>query len=156
MAITLNTTKGSPDANAYADVSEADALLEQLYQTDEWFALDDSEKMKLLVTGANYIDRLPVKYESADSSQALKFPLDNEDDGFEIAKEASIWQAWYLYLNLSAIDGAQASAIENIRTENLGKVQTTKFVGGINPMRKYEPYIFRLFQGFLNLNNRIY
>ena len=118
----FNATKGGTNANSYATVDEADDFFELDYSADEWATLSDTIKEKLLATATRQIDRLKVAFDKADSTQALKFPVDNTDDGFEAVKQACILQAFYLYRNSGEIHEAQRNAIAGVKAESLGQV----------------------------------
>lgn len=74
-----------PQADSYLTVTEADDLMEnRLGMYDEWNALDDDKKERLLKIATNQIDSLRFFYEAhyprpADyrDKQALKFPRTN-------------------------------------------------------------------------------
>lgn len=81
MAIVLNATYGSPDANSYVTVAEAGTYFEELYGFGDWAGLEDTAKMQLLIMASRQIDSLryrgkPVFVRNGyiGREQALKFP----------------------------------------------------------------------------------
>lgn len=79
------TTPTHPEANSYLSVTEADELMEnRLGMYDEWNALDEDKKDRLLRIATTQIDSLRFHYDlhypiPADyrDKQALKFPRTN-------------------------------------------------------------------------------
>lgn len=156
MPVSLIATKGAADSNSYATVEEADAYLDTCYGADEWAALGEDDKARLLILATRYIDRLTTAFSSVDPTQALNFPLETSDDkdlggrdGFDQARTACIYQAFYLFRNLDTISEAQNMAIQGVKQEGIGP--TNKVVTGFNPFRKYDPEVKRLLHPFLDL-----
>jgi len=163
----FNATKGSPTANSYATVDEADEYLENEYGADEWAPLNTSDsrvseamhpissglpdevKEKLLVTATRMIERLKPKYKKFDKSQSLNFPMSVSPDGFDIAKEATIIQAMHLYRNHEQIQEALSGTLHGLKKESLGK--TSKEVTAYNPMGKYAPGVLRMLSNYVEI-----
>lgn len=155
MAFTLNATKGDILANSYATIAEADAMLEPLYLTEDWFQLEEVEKQKLLINASQWIDELSFRYERASEDQALQFPSappsGDTDDGFVKARQACIIQAFFMLRNFENIQSAQDEVLQGIRSQNLGAIQIGKGVVGFNPMNRYDSKVLRLLKPWLNL-----
>lgn len=88
MPLTLVATPGAANANAYADVAEADDFLSYRVGGEAWADETADQKIQALVTGASMIDALPLIGEPSSDTQALQFPRDGDD---EIPTE--VWKA---------------------------------------------------------------
>jgi len=157
MAITITATKGNASANSYAAAGDADTYLNTIYGGSEWAGLSADDKARLLITATKYLERLPVKYDKAAATQALKFPVLNtsldaatEGDGFTEAKEACILQALYLLTNSDAIQEALNSGIQGTQSESLSSV--SKSISGFNQMRKWHPDVLKLLSKFFDFS----
>lgn len=94
MAITVTTTVGADNANAYASVAEGDAHFEADSSdgATAWLASSDDEKGKALILATQRIDQEeyrgspvnPLVGTSEDTVQALKFPRNGavSDEGW--------------------------------------------------------------------------
>lgn len=153
MPATLIATAGAADANSYATVAEADAYFENIYSREEWDALADDTKAKLLITATLMIEKLPFGFDKYSATQALKFPMDigGVADGMSDAKLALYNQAWYFYTYSDTIDEAISDSIANLTTENLGKIQRSKASSGFNMFRAYDSYVFVALRDYLNM-----
>jgi len=145
--------------NSYISIEDADEALDERYMTDDWFQLDDDNKARLLIMATRQIDRLPCKYDSATEEQTLRYPIVLSDGttpaGLEHAQEAVLEQAWYMFRNYENIQGAQDQSINNIRSENLGAIQTAKSNAGFNPFKLYAPEALRLMSEFTDFKMKI-
>ncbi len=146
---TIVATKGAPDANSYADVSFADAYIDELYLPgDYWSGMTADEKARLLITATRSLDRLRAKYAKADPAQKLKFPM-AEVDGFDKAQEACVLQALFIYENSDVISEAMSDKIQGITSKVSGSVQMTK--AGFNTFAKYHPDVLGILGKYLKL-----
>lgn len=155
MAI-FDATKGGPAANAYATIDEADEYFELDYTAQDWAALEDEQKEKLLVTASRQIDWMQAKYNKLDTSQALKFPMTTNQpdigDGFAQAREASIRQAFYLFQYQEDIEQARTGMIQGVKSESLGQMQRT--ITGFNPFSFWAPGVLQILSPFVTLEIR--
>lgn len=142
--------------NCYVTIEEANEFLDQMYMTDDWTHLEDDEKARLLITATRQINRLPCKYKQATDEQKLLYPVNvrGKVKGEDEAKEATIQQAWFLFRNHENVLSAQDQAIQNIRSENLGAIQTAKSVAGYNPFKSYDPEVYKLLSEFVTYSFR--
>ena len=166
--LTIDATKGGAAANSYATAAEADSYWDAVYGASEWADIDDDDKSRLLMTATKMIDKLTPKYNSADTSQALNFPVSTvvqttdwfldevsnpdvpPDDGFNEVKEACIIQAFYLYQNSDTINEGVSMGIQGVKQETMGP--SHKVITGFNPFRKYSPDVYRMLTPYLNLD----
>jgi len=121
---TIDATKGGVNANSYLDVNTADILADGDYLIfDTWSAIDEITKARLLITATKQIDGLSIKYKKANDSQALQFPvyIDNSnDDGFESAQLACLYQAVFIYENAETLRELEADAIKGVVFKSIG------------------------------------
>ncbi len=156
MAVTIVATEGAANANSYATVAEADAELDLVYGADEWEGLSDDDKGRLLIAATRAIDNLAVKYNSATTTQALNFPLEENADGengFEEASFACIKQAFWIYQTHDAVQEAKIGGISGLTSENLGAISKT--VTGFNIFGAYESSILSSLADFIDLSQKI-
>ena len=150
---TLNATKGAADQNSYVTIAEADAYLDELYLTEDWFQLSDDDKARLLIMATKQIDKMSLLYERFGSVQVRNFPVSiaGVESGYSAAQESAILQAWYLYRNHENIVAAGDEAIQGVKSQNLGAIQIAKSTVGVNPFRKYDQEVFRLLAPYLDI-----
>ena len=77
MSLTINSTVGSSDANSYLSLSEAnDMAALDVRHADQWAALTDDTKTKLLITATRQIDTCWYEYSPIldHYNQALQWP----------------------------------------------------------------------------------
>lgn len=157
--ITVDAAKGGEASNSYATTAEADAVIEVLYGPgpDEWATLDADTKARLLITATRVIEKMPVKYDKADASQKLKFPVFNSDDesedGFDKAKEACIQQALYLLEVSDLIRDSHKAKISGRLDESIGPM--SRSIAGYNPMAKYAPLALNELSAFVDFGQVI-
>jgi hypothetical protein len=80
VALTLVATPGANNANAYADVSEADLELSYRVGGEAWADETPDQKIQALVTAASMIDALPLTGEPSSDTQSMQFPRDGDDE----------------------------------------------------------------------------
>lgn len=80
MALTLVATPGAVDANAYADVSEADAELAYRVGGEPWANETTDQKIQDLVTAASIIDALTLSGGPSTDTQSMEFPRNGDSD----------------------------------------------------------------------------
>lgn len=154
---TVIETKGATNANAYASVVEADGYLGSMYGFEDWAELDATTKEKLLITAANLIDRLNVVFPKADAAQTLKFPVSGYvgmDDGYDLAKLASILQAYHTFTNSGKIKERFGNKLEGIQAQTIGPISTT-FAPGSNPFDVYDPQVISLLAEYIDMSFRL-
>lgn len=152
---TLDATPKGESANSYATVAEADAFIDNLYLAEDWNMLSDDDKMRLLIAATTLIDDLPTLYDSYTGTQALNYPVSVKgvESGTTEVVKATIIQAWYMYNNIETYNDAVNESISNIKTQNLGSVQMTKWISGVNPMKQYDGRVFKILSPYLDINN---
>lgn len=113
MAVTLDTTRGGANANAYVTVAEADAVLDLELFAKAWRKLSEDDKARCLVKASRMLGGLPLAFAKADEAQALDFPVldGTTDGGFEAAKRATIAQAAHIAEHAGDMQDAQSVAI---------------------------------------------
>lgn len=156
--ITINAIKSHKEANSYVTISEADDYCNTLYLAEDWSMLSNDDKARLLITATRNIDALKYAYSKYDDAQALMFPLRDEDTeiGWTDAKNACFIQAWYLYNNIEIIQSAISENIQNIQTQSIGKISTSKSTSGFNPFSKYDSSVYNILSSYLQFDNHIY
>lgn len=75
MAVTLDATVGGASANAYADLSEADAYFEERLETADWDGATSEDKQRALIMATRRIDQ--------ETFEGSKADLDPEDQSLE-------------------------------------------------------------------------
>lgn len=88
MALTLVATPGADDANAYAEVADADDQLSYRVGGEAWSSESADQKIQDLVTGAAIIDALPLSGSPSTDTQSMEFPRDGDED-----IPAAVWKA---------------------------------------------------------------
>lgn len=156
MSITLDATLKGENANSYATVEEADARIAQEFGNFEWLNSDGTTKKQLLIMATRQIDAFQPAHEKWIETQALNFPMNvNGKEEVGEVKEACIMQAYYLLTNYETIESVKNQAMQNIKTENLGKVQMTKSAVGFNPLSRYCDNFFKLIGRYIIFNNKV-
>ncbi len=73
--MTIDTTPGSPTANSYASVAEADAYHNERLHSEEWAAASEADKEKALIWATQLLDsNMDWFGYAATQEQALRFP----------------------------------------------------------------------------------
>jgi hypothetical protein len=154
----LDATKYGVESNSYLEVYEADEIMDNLYGAEDWVTLSEDDKMRLLISATEAIDHITISETKAVSDQALNFPLieDNVEVGYNEAKRCCALQAFYLYENNDSIKSAVEESIQNIKTQNFGKVQTTKSSSGLNFFKRYDPKVIKILAPFLSGDSTIH
>lgn len=154
----IDTTKYGPTANAYLDIEDADELFDSVYGAEDWPTISDDDKVRLLITATEDIDSLVYSDKKAQSTQALNFPMivDNTEVGFDEARRCCAIQAMYIYSYNDSIKSAIEESIQNVKTQNFGKVQTTKSHSGLNYFKQYDAKVLRLLAPYLVGETSVY
>lgn len=148
--MSIDATKGGQNANSYLDITTADAIADgDFFLYDTWSQLDATTKERLLKTATKMIDMLPIKYEKANSEQALKFPVNNDDDGFSSVQIACLYQAVYIYKHKDMLDNVIAVQNAGIKSRTLGKVSETYSYKSIANNPKIMPDVYKILMKFL-------
>lgn len=155
---TLDATKSGASANSYITVAEATTMFDEMYGAEDWATLGDDDKMRLLITASFQIDSITQSDKKAQSTQALNFPMiiNNEEVGYNEARRCCAIQALYIYAFNDTINSAVEESIQNVKTQNFGKVQTTKSSSGINFFKKYDPKVLKLLAPYLDGDSEVY
>ena len=158
MAITIDATKSGSSANSYITVAEADLIFNSMYGAEDWVTLSADDKARLLLSSTEAIDHITISETKAVSDQALNFPLieDNVEVGYNEAKRCCALQAFYIYENNDSIKSAVEESIQNIKTQNFGKVQTTKSNSGLNFFKRYDQKVIKILAPFLSGDSTIH
>lgn len=82
MTLTLVSTVGTPDANSYVTMDEANAYASTLVFPGLWATASDEQKKAALIQAARLMNSLGWKGQRFDRSQALAWP---RCDGYAIA-----------------------------------------------------------------------
>jgi hypothetical protein len=151
MAVTIEATKGAADANSYATVQEADTFFNGIYGAEEWFAVDEDDKARLLITATKMLENLPLNYAKLADTQALKFPVDTglaTNDGWTAIKEACYWQALYILRNGETLKEALAGTIQGVKSTSVSGF--SQALTGFNYLKKWHPSVLRLLGAYTN------
>lgn len=71
----LNAEVGSPTANSYVTLEEADAYFEDRMHSSDWDGLSDQEKSELLITGSKMLDwYVNWKGSKSTTEQSMQWP----------------------------------------------------------------------------------
>jgi hypothetical protein len=121
----LDATVSGEDANTYLTLDEADALMDLHEAADDWDALEESSKARILATGTKVIDRyknwLPPKVEG----QALTFPTIRSNGIPQLVKHALVeYAAYKATADIDHLKKLQAEGVTNAAT--LGGTATMK------------------------------
>lgn len=152
----IDATLKGESANSYVTIDEVDEFLDNRYGVDDWFEIRDDDKARLIITATNILDELPYLYESFTTTQSLIFPvsIENVESGMVDIKKATILQTYYYFQNIETIEDAVNENLNNIKTQNLGSVQITKSIVGMNPFAQYEGRALKVLSSYLDLSNR--
>lgn len=143
MAVTLVTTVGGADSNAYPTIAVADAYLEACLSFFEtWDAMDDEEKSARIVSASRAIDRFNYRSPKLDSDQAMRFPVEDQDDTDIIPPEviaATCEMIMHQYRVQSGATGQASRDIDSVDVDGVVAVefgrelsQTEEFTTGGN------------------------
>lgn len=139
MPLTLIADPGAPDANAYADVAQADAWAALRVGGGAWLALTADQKIQALVTATQDLDALESAIgfcgDRASTTQALAFPrtgTDYDDATIPTAlARATIELAMsYAPAFTTASDVLNPATNGNIKREKVGPLETEFFGPG--------------------------
>ena len=158
MPTAINSTKSDASANSYLSVAEATTILDDIYGAEDWVTLSTEDKTRLLLTATEQIDYITKSTLKAETLQALNFPMiiNNEEVGYNEARRCCAIQALYIYENNDSIKSAVEESIQNIKTQNFGKVQTTKSSSGVNFFKRYDPKVIKLLAPYLDGDAEIF
>ena len=154
----IDSTKYGTNANSYLETYEADDVFDAMYGSEDWLTLSDDDKARLLITATEQIDYITKSTLKAQTLQALNFPMiiNNEEVGYNEARRCCAIQALYIYENNDSIKSAVEESIQNIKTQNFGKVQTTKSSSGVNFFKRYDPKVIKLLAPYLDGDAEIF
>lgn len=78
--VTVVADVGSPDANSYATVAEADAYFADAFGRPLWAPLDEDVKSSLVITASRTLDQY-IQWigQKADPDQSMWWPIHGED-----------------------------------------------------------------------------
>ena len=82
--ITLTDSYGGQSANTYVSLEDAESLIEERLDTDEWTGADDEKKKKALLQAARDIDSQNWEGQRYYHHQFLQFP--RASDEYDIAE----------------------------------------------------------------------
>lgn len=89
MAITLITTPGAVDANAYVSLAEADAYMETVLHASEWWDANDDDQKAAIAWATRLLDQQINWYGTKTTeTQSLRIPMVwniVDPDGYEIS-----------------------------------------------------------------------
>jgi len=155
---TVNADKYDALANSYLTIAEAGEILDGIYGSEDWFTINVDDQARLLITATEQIDYLTRSDLKAQPTQALNFPLiiENEEVGYNEARRCCALQALYIYAFNDSINSATEESIQNIKTQNFGKVQTTKSVSGTNFFKRYDPKVLKLLAPYMSGDSEVH
>lgn len=155
---TIDDTKYGASANSYLDVADATTIFDAMYGSEDWLTLSDDDKARLLITATEQIDYITSSSAKAQSTQALNFPMliENEEVGYNEARRCCAIQALYIYAFNDTINSAVEESIQNVKTQNFGKVQTTKSSSGVNFFKRYDPKVLKLLAPYLDGDSEVH
>lgn len=155
---TIDATKYGNEANSYLEVDEADEMIDLIYGSEDWSTLSEDDKIRLLVTATDQIDSIVKSNYKVMLTQALNFPMliENEEVGYNEARRCCAIQALYIYAFNDTINSAVEESIQNVKTQNFGKVQTTKSSSGVNFFKKYDPKVLKLLAPYLDGDSEVH
>ena len=158
MPTDINSTKGSALSNSYLSLDDAEVIFDNIYGAEDWMTLSEDDRIKLLLTATEQIDYITKSNLKAQTLQALNFPMiiNNEEVGYNEARRCCAIQALYIYENNDSIKSAVEESIQNIKTQNFGKVQTTKSSSGVNFFKRYDPKVIKLLALYLDGDAEIF
>lgn len=126
MTLTLVPDAGSPTANVFCTLAEAEAYIETLVFPGSWSTATDTQKQAALVQAARLMGTLPWRGRKSSSTQALSWPrLGMADaDGYTIdsgvvpkaIKDANAEYAMRLLAKDCAADSKYGIAVGSIKT----------------------------------------
>lgn len=152
----LDATQAGPSANAYVTVPEADSYFDSIYGADDWMTLSEDDKARLLISATEDIDYITRNDLKSTEEQALNFPaVGDKGPDFNTVKRCCMIQALYIYENNDSIKSSVEEAIQNIKTQNYGKIQTTKSSSSINFYLRYSGKVLKLLAPYLDVSTRI-
>lgn len=139
---------------SYATVEQADERISYMLNSEDWFEMEDADKLKYLVVASEMIDEIPCSYEREVESQIRLYPVvkNSESAGLSEATEACIRQAFYLCNYHETLESARGDAVEGTKNRNLGGVYMEKFTAGLNPFKKYDGSVLRLLAPFIRMD----
>lgn len=144
--------KDNISANSYASLFEADAYMEDMYDDGGWSSLDDEQKARLLLTATKMIDKLNVVYDKVVAERKLKFPVKGQTvDGYDLAKEACLIQALYLYKYDNQLDYATRGSITGITNEAYSETSVNR-KPSFNPLKKYSSEVYKILADYISLS----
>lgn len=160
MAIELDATPSSSEANSYVTAAEADEYFAahfSLAKTSVWAGLESHQKVTLLRLACSIIETLPFHDGSigpAAWDQALQFPRteDYDDNVYsvpQVVKDAQCEQAIYL---LTADEAAMTAQMQGIWEESVqaGDVKVgTVYSGGGVTASMVAPLSFQLLRPYV-------
>lgn len=89
MALTLVTTPGAASANAYCDLTDVNAVADELFPTpDAWLTAGTEDQARAIVAATRRIDQERFRGQRVDSTQALEFPRSGVPDAAELSCES--------------------------------------------------------------------
>ena len=144
--------KDNVAANSYASLFEADSYMEDMYDDGGWSSIDDEQKMRLLLTATKMIDKLNVVFDRVIPERKLKFPVKGiQVDGYDLAKEACILQALYLYKYDSQLDYAMRNTITGITNEAYSETSVNR-KPSFNSMKRYSSEVYKILADYISLS----
>ena len=141
MPLTLVATAGDPSANAYVDVSQADAWAALRVGGSAWLALTPDQKVQALVTASQDLDALESAVGfcgvRASDTQALAWPrtgTDYADDEIPVPLQRATIELAMSYAPViagtAAGDVLSPATNGNVKREKAGPVETEYFASG--------------------------
>lgn len=154
----LDSTKYGVNATSYLTLDEAELFFDNMYGAEDWETLSDEDKERLLITATDQIDYITRTDLKSQSGQALNFPMtiNDEEVGYNEARRCCAFQALYIYENNDSIKSTVEESIQNVKTQNFGKIQTTKSSSGINFFKRYDPKVLKILSLYLDGNSEIF
>lgn len=154
--MSLNATAGSANANAYCDVTFADAYFDERLNSGDWASATTMNKEASIITATRALDKEEFVGYRASTTQALKFPrtgIVNEDSGVEYSsasvpddiKRACCELALALLIDPEMFDGG----LEDFANLGLGDESFTLR----NVVAKYPRAVMQFLEPFLAQTN---
>jgi len=73
-------TVADPEANSYLEFEDANDKMDSYLHAEEWASIDESQRMRILITGTRLIDQYQAWGPKSDLTQALSFPTRKDFD----------------------------------------------------------------------------
>jgi hypothetical protein len=156
MPAQIDATKGGQNSNSYITLEEADQYFDNMLFFDEWDSLEVEDKLRFIHTAMEMLENLQVKFDKADPTQALKFPvstLESKDDGWDAIRKALKAQLKHLVFHHQAIRDAENFKVSGMLSESVSK-SYQKFAG-FNELNKYPTEVRNILSYYVNFGVRI-